>query len=257
MIVALLQLGLNARSRAVNIQGLTTGIERAAQADPAPDLLVLPGACDTGGIAPDSHWSQAGVDGIAQTIAWKAREWGVFIAAGLHHRSGAGITPHGVIFDPDGDIVTRSEASGGSRDQEAVGPVEPWSSAVGSMGVVTPAGDLPWARYVPEEHPGLFVACPVGPAATTKQRRAREAFLTALGDGSPSTGGAYWGVVAAATSAASPGGTGPRTFACGPDGRVLVSATGPTEEILYAEIPLVPASPTVRAGSGALDRQAD
>ena len=257
MIVALVQLRLNARSRAANVQGLTTGIERAAQANPAPDLLVLPGACDTGGAAPGSDWSQAGVDGIAQTIAWKAREWGVFIAAGLYHRSGEGITPHAVIFDPDGDIVARSGAWGSPEEQQAVGPVELWSSAVGSMGVVTPQVDASWASYVPEENPGLFLAFPLGPAATTGQRRAREVFLSALGQGPPATGGAYWGVVAAATPAASPEGTGPRTFACGPDGRVLVSAAGPTEEILYAEIPLVPVPLALRAGLGKLDRHAD
>lgn len=253
MIVALLQLRLNARSRAATIQGLIMGIERAARANPPPDLLVLPGACDTGGVAPGPRWSPARVDGIAQTIAWKAREWGVFIAAGLHLRLGKDRTPHAVIFDPDGDIVARSGTRGITEGQQATGLAELWSSPVGSMGVVSPPLDVPAVGCILEEHSGMLLACPLGTAGTIGQRRAQEAFLSALSQEPPSTGGAYWAVVAPAT----PTETGPRSFACDPAGRVLVSAAGPNEEILYAEIPLLSVPPALRAGSETLDRQAD
>ena len=49
MKVALLQIRLEPKSPAANLQRLNEAIERAARVDPAPDLLVLPGACDTGG----------------------------------------------------------------------------------------------------------------------------------------------------------------------------------------------------------------
>ena len=123
--------------------------------------------------------------------------------------------------------------------------------------MVSPPLDAPAAGNLPEGYSGILMACPLGTAATTGQRRAQEVFLGALGQGPSSTAGAYWAVVAPATAAASPAGTGPRSFACDPDGRMLVSAAGPNEEIMYAEIPLLPVPPALRAGSGTLDRQAD
>ena len=81
-----MQLRFAPQSRAANAQRLIAAIERASEADPAPDLIVLPGACDTGGVRLGSDWNEATLQGIAETLAWKAREWGVFIAAGLHRR---------------------------------------------------------------------------------------------------------------------------------------------------------------------------
>ena len=108
MRVSLLQVRLNSRSPALNLQALSAAVDRAGAGRPGPDLLVLPGACDTGGAPLSGAHHAASLECVKELIAWKAREWGVFIAAGLHRRSGEDSAPHGVIFDPDGDIVARS-----------------------------------------------------------------------------------------------------------------------------------------------------
>ena len=141
MRIALLQLALDRKSRAANIQNITAAIERTAQTDPAPDLLILPGACDTGGGKADPRLTEASLQGIAETIAWKAREWGVFIAAGLHVWEDERVVPCAVLFDADGDIVRRN---GCATDATATNtPVEFWHTAVGDIGVVGHPLDIP------------------------------------------------------------------------------------------------------------------
>ena len=92
------------------MQRLNEALERAAGVDPAPDLLVLPGACDTGGATSGRRWPNASLECARENIAWKAREWGVFVAAGLHVRRGDTLQACALLFDPDGDVVARSVA---------------------------------------------------------------------------------------------------------------------------------------------------
>ena len=47
MRVALLQIRQDAKSRAASIQSMIAAIDKAARRAQAPDLLILPGACDT------------------------------------------------------------------------------------------------------------------------------------------------------------------------------------------------------------------
>lgn len=141
MRVALLQIRLETKSPAANIQRLNEAIERAAGVDPAPDLLVLPGACDTGGATSGRRWHDASLECAKENIAWKAREWGVFVAAGLHVRRGDTLQACALLFDPDGDVVACSVAPARA---ESIMPAEPWPSAVGELAVleVTIAGPV-------------------------------------------------------------------------------------------------------------------
>ena len=71
-------------------------------------------------------------------------------------------------------------------------------------------------------------------------------------------GGAYWGVVVGA-DASRPTSTGskPATFACDPNGRVLVSMQNADETILYVDVPLRVVMSDARANSGTHGGHAD
>ncbi len=240
MRVALLQIRLEPKSPAANLQGMNEAIERAARVDPAPDLLVLPGACDTGGAASGRRWHDASLECTKENIAWKAREWGVFIAAGLHVRRGDTLQPHALLFDPDGDVVARSLAP---AEAEAIMPTEPWPSAVGELAVreVTMAGSSNEWATVKERR--VMIALPTSSSLTGKRRRAADANLTKLRN-DPDVGcGAYWAVVVEAEKAEMPKDEN-RLTTClyGPKGTILVSADTAREMILYAEVPIEPAT---------------
>lgn len=241
MRVGLLQVELNSKSRAANLQALNAAIDRAGATAPAPDLLVLPGACDTGGAAPGRGSCEAVLEGVKESIAWKAREWGVFIAAGLHLASGGAIVACGTLFDPDGDVVGRSLAPASARKTEAEMPARPWASVVGAIGVVEPTLDGPLGKRIQVGEKGAVIAVPVHYSLRTAKRRMAEANLVSLRE-RPGTGrGLYWVVVApAAGRYATTAGNGSASFLSGPDGVVMASASGTGETFVFANVPLEP-----------------
>ena len=252
MRIALLQLALDRKSSAANMQIITAAIERTAKANPAPDLLIFPGACDTGGGKAGSHLTEARLQGIAETIAWKAREWGVFIAAGLHVCEDERVVPCAAVFDEDGDIVMRS---GSATDAAATNtPVEFWHTAVGDIGVVGHPSDIPETLVASAGKGGGLIAWPVV-ATTAKERQACDTAAAALCGSVPTTRGAYWGVVSAAHSW--PHDRHPGTFVCSPEGRVLSFADSQEETILYAEAPLTTTLPRGPVDDGSHGDHAD
>ena len=68
MKAALLQVRLAPRSLARNVQAILSAIDRAGHVDPPPDLLVLPGACDSGGAAPGRGFPRAGIEAIKEAM---------------------------------------------------------------------------------------------------------------------------------------------------------------------------------------------
>jgi hypothetical protein len=240
MRVALLQIRLEPKSPAANVQGLSEAIERAARADPAPDLLVLPGACDTGGATSGRRWHDASLECAKENLAWKAREWGVFIAAGLHVRRGDTLQACALLFDPDGDVVARSVAPNGTGETE---PIKPWPSAVGELAVLeaTIAGSVNDRVAVKERR--VMIAMPTSAILTGKRRRLADANLVCLRN-DPHVGcGAYFAVVVEAEKPDEPEDEHrPTTCLYGPKGTILVSADSAGEMVLYAEVPLEPAT---------------
>ena len=108
MRVALLQLRIDSQSRAANLSQAFRMIDEACSADPSPDLLVLPEACDTGrSEGRTSSLTPAMADGFGQSLASKAREWGVYVAAGFHQVVDGVPVGSAVLYDPDGDVVVR------------------------------------------------------------------------------------------------------------------------------------------------------
>ncbi len=240
MRVALLQIRLEPKSPAANVQGLSEAIERAARVDPAPDLLVLPGACDTGGAASGRRWHNASLECAKENLAWKAREWGIFIAAGLHVRRGDTLQAGALLFDPDGDVIARSDAPNGTGDTE---PIKPWPSAVGELAVAeaTIAGPINDRVAVKEQR--VLIAMPTSSSLTGKRRRLADANLMCLRNGPYVGCGAYFAVVVEAEKPDMPKDENrPTTCLYGPKGTILVEAESAGEMILYADLPIEPAA---------------
>lgn len=257
MKIALLQTGLDAKSRAANIQGLIAAIHRAVETSPAPDLLVLPGACDTGGAAAAASSSRATCQSVRGMIALKAREWGVYIAAGLHVRHGQSWVPSTFLFDPDGDDVA---VAGPSTGDDAGSASEPafWPCALGRIGVCEPpVSSLPTGADLPGEE-GAFIALSTTLVARGRPHAVGEANLIALRDHPSARAGAHWGVVVPARVRKKPADKGGLTsFACGPEGTPLAVADTPAETILYADVPLAPALPAAETGQADRGGRAD
>jgi predicted amidohydrolase len=240
MRVALLQIRLDARSPAGNLQGVLRGVDRAADTTPAPDLLVLPGACDTGGTEPAASYPLAVLESFKEALTYKGREWGVFIAAGLHIRDvGGTLVAASALFDPDGDIVAWSMAS-------ACG-VEFWPSAVGVLGVFEPTVSHPTDGPLSAPVKNAFIAMPLGRTRDTRQNLDVRAMADAARCNTASCASLYWGVVSPAEPnggrSTAPGGS---TFVLGKDDSLLAHVDTVEETILYAEIPLMPVAAEAR-----------
>lgn len=237
MRVALLQIRLNPKSRAANLQALSEVIEEAARADPAPDLLVLPGACDTGGAVSGRGWSDASLEGAREYLAWKARDWGVFIAAGLHVRHGEKWEPCAVLFDPDGDAVAHSSSPYGGEPAQSIGGIELWASDIGDLGVFEPSITSRLPEDAEMGNRCAVIAVPAMASLAGKAGRNVEANITLLQSDAAVGRYAYWAVVTeAGAKRASGDGNGPGTFLRAPTGKILASAEGPEETVVVAEV---------------------
>ena len=244
MRLALLQIRQNAKSRADNIQGMIAAIERAGGTAPAPDLLILPGACDTGGEPARSGLTEAALQAVSETIAFKAREWGVYIAAGLHLWLPDAPHPCAVLFDPDGDRIAWSAGPTSIEPRGTPGSTQVWPSAIGALGVISAPPAMPAENQGVVALRGALIAWPHGSPDVARRRRKAKTEVAMPGNASFPRCGAYWGVVSAAV--VGPCGEtadGPVTYVCGPDGRLLASAEHTDETIVFAEVPLEPASP--------------
>ncbi len=108
MRIALIQMAIETGGRSANLVRALQWIDRACDQDPAPDLIVLPESCDLGVAAPDAAAMAEPVGGpFAESLAAKAREMGVHVAAGLTERDVGGLYSAGVLFDVDGDVLLR------------------------------------------------------------------------------------------------------------------------------------------------------
>lgn len=121
MRIALLQLEIETGRRSANLSRINAWIDQACDADPAPDLLVLPECCDLG-VAPVDVGELADPVGgaFAESLAAKAREMGVCLVAGVTERGVGGAHSAAVLFDADGDVLLR---------QRRIHLSEPWCGA--------------------------------------------------------------------------------------------------------------------------------
>lgn len=248
MKVALLQIALDPKSRAGNLQRLLEAVDRAAGVAPAPDLLVLPGCVDSGGVVSEVPRGDALVEGVVEGLAHKAREWGVWLAAGVHARDEEQWRPGAVLFDPDGDVVLRCGAppihAGAAEEETSV----LWHSSIGDFGLLEPsATSRPWEQ-VAAGPGGALIVVPVGRQKNGRLPRSTAATVEFMRTGSITGTGAHWAVVSPAQKG---GARGPSaSFVRAPDGTLLACSASDDETIFFAEIPLEPAPAAVLLDGG-------
>ena len=250
MRVALLQVCFEPASHAATLQSVLALIDRAAVMSPPPDLLVLPGACDTGGEPPGKTYSPAKAANVREALADRAREWGVYIAAGLHEYIDEKPVHCAVLCDPNGDRVARAPGMGPAQPTE-----EPerktrydgsaWASSVGLIGLVDMPmddknGESPaWAR-------GALLVTPAHDLGNTATRRKRKSQTEAVRTGAWSHMDSAWAVVAAAERSKRKKTATPGTWLCDPTGKILATAPDGGETIVLGEWEFDPSiEPTV------------
>lgn len=243
MRMALLQLGLDPHGRAANLRNLVAGIHRAASATPAPDVLVLPGACDTGGAVPKGRLREASLQSVRETIAWQARDWGVYIAVGLHRLRDDILVPWAALFDPNGDVAAQDPVHG--ENGNGASPVEIWQTAVGSLGVVQPSLGGSLADRLATVEEGAFIAVPFsGPDPGSRRPGGPTAGFPSRESGPKVRAGVFRGVVTpAGYNFAAPGEQGWRTGVYDSKGNTVLAADDGEEAIVHAEVPLVAVGP--------------
>ena len=108
MRIAVIQLEVRPRARTATFQRALQAIDRAAEVDPAPDLIVLPAFADMPEVSTGKMRFCENVFG--QTTAGcgvRARSWGVFLALGLAEAASDRPFATGILIDRDGDIRIR------------------------------------------------------------------------------------------------------------------------------------------------------
>ena len=242
MRIALLQIQLDPDSRAANIQALRSAIHRAAGATPAPDLLVLPGACDTGGVMGQAGLCEAGLAAVRAGLSDKAREWGLFIGAGLHTFGADGLAHQVVIFDADGDAVVRSGLQSTSSDDGDVLAPQWCFSGVGRLGAYDAAQADPTIETLATDVAGAMVVVSHARSTTRRESKLMDRTIGSLRESDDCGRGMFWAVVGVARSGpTTQGGANVVTFLRGPNGAVLGSAKPYTETILHLQVPIEPA----------------
>ena len=237
MRVVLLQIKLDSQSRSANVQHINAVIDQAAGADPPPDLLVLPGACDTGGAAPGSDWSDVSSVAMTANLSTKAREWGVYMAAGAHLRRDQDVFGCSLLFDPDGDVAVRAVHEASLEDPATASPIESWPSPVGPMAVLDPCAAQPLSQWVDQDGADGLMALPTSGGWTGARNRSMNANIEALRSGSQRDSGTYFAVVAEARAKSSAE-SAPATFLCTPDGEVMACVQGAEEAVLHVQVVL-------------------
>ncbi len=236
MRVAMAQVRLDHASRSATIQDIMSAVDRAADTDPAPDLVVLPGGCDG-----DGRGNAAVRESVVEAIAHRAREWGVYVAAGMH-----GVAQReacALLFDADGDMVAcTSELSAGEPDSD-VSNVVIHESPCGAIGVVE-ATSIGY-RQACESTAGCeaVMAVPIPDRGNERSAAARaniESFLLPA----PVASGAHWAVVLPAQRDPGPS-QKPASHREGsvlwaPSGSPLAAADGSDEAIVFVDVPIAP-----------------
>lgn len=235
MRLALLQVRLVATSRSENVQAVTRAIDEAARCEQAPDLIVLPGACDTGGKELTAPTTMAAHQAVREAIASKAREWGVFIAAGLHVGERGAFRHAVLLFDPDADTLLSTANGTAEAAQSVSSGASTTATAVGTIGVCDPreptAASAPVANAVPPAV--IAISCT---APSTNRKAGQTAAATPGWPGGLPPGQMWAVVVPACESAARDASAVPTSFVTRADGSILVAASDGRETILRANV---------------------
>ena len=236
MKLALVQLRLNHKSHSRTMQHLRAAVADAANTIPAPDLIVLPGACDE-----ESTANGATLESMKESIAHLAREWGIYIAVGLRTLRKKNLEAYAVLFDADGDVVTQSPRTRGVNR-----PLSEWPSLhlspCGEIGVIEPTANDGTGAFQSIAGGHRVIAVPVGGAKNKRSARAAPSPGSSFESISANTA-AHWAVVVPADVTSTMESESVASFLQAPDGSLLAAAENLEETILFADVPIVPRSP--------------
>lgn len=151
MRIAMAAVILDDQSRSANIARALSLIDAAASAEASVDLVVLPAGCDVGG-ASDWHPSPGMVETYRASLSAKAREWGVYVAAGQWRCDGDRREYGATLLDADGDEI----ATCGSPETGAMALRD---TLIGTIGLsLDSAGGLNAARTAnPSPRPRVMI----------------------------------------------------------------------------------------------------
>jgi predicted amidohydrolase len=226
MRVALLQIGPRTTSWSANLAHVLERIVGAAEAIPAPDLIVLPAGCD--GRVRDGL-TEAMVVGFAESLAAAAREWGFYVAAGLLEASGDEFGQVARVYDPDGDVILRAGRLREGEDRVVR------KTALGRLGIgLAPDG---WPMEAPAEPCDLLLLAGRWSAPLGRREPALLELKARLGEFARGANAPVCavGAVDDPTRAGDPALIGGSAL-YGPDGACLLAAGTAGEETLAAEV---------------------
>ena len=109
MRVAVIQMSIDDTSRSNNQRRAFALIAQAAEQDPIPEVVCLPGCCDGDTLEPEEASSAATSEAFVEVLAGRAREMGVSLVVGFTEFDGAYRYDTAVWCDADGDILTRHQ----------------------------------------------------------------------------------------------------------------------------------------------------
>lgn len=248
MRIALVQLDLDYTNRSATVQGLGAAVGRAADTSPAPVLVILPGGCDA-----ECTANRAVLESVKEAISHQAREWGVYVAVGLHTFRDESPEPCALLFDTDGDIVARSPRRSEDQQTGAESPLELHCSPYGVIGVVEPTViDNVKACHATSGFDGV-IAVPM-PRATAGRSSAATRNVVSFHRSIPTESKSHWAVVhpAGGKSESSMKLEPVASFLRAPSGSLLAAAENREETILFADVPIAP-SPSENAAPIASD----
>jgi predicted amidohydrolase len=223
----MVQMDVAAMQRSANLSHVLRRLHAAAGQEPAPELVLLPGACDAGSLNVAAELLTEELSSVfVETIAERAQESGVYVAAGTLERDRTGIFHTVVLLDTDGDVLLKHRQIICDAERSVVQPGRDLAVvSVDDFPVGLLAGtDLECpslASALSAMGARLILVCAACPAAGNIAKLAAERAKQAA-------------VHLALCTTAKDGGC---SALFGPDGRSLVSATTRDEQILSAEVP--------------------
>ena len=252
MRIAVIQLAVDPGRRAATLQHALAALDRAAEVDPAPDLILLPSFSDLPDVILERPVLGERLQGqTTAAVSDHARQWGVYVAFGFVERTAKGLVAAGVLLDRDGDVaqVRRSLVA---EQPETLAEAAPAVSEtiIGGIRVLT-MGDLTGSQPIADTPtkpdmlicPGCFAAKSRESSASEKKLKKKaaavaEEFKThlALADVIVESKTAPWSFPGAALIA-------------DPAGAILSEAGGKADT-LWVDVPVIHLkNPSMRAGT--------
>lgn len=234
MRVAVVQLVVKVGHRATTLQRALAAFDRAAEADPAPDLILLPAFCDVAELARGDKDVGERLEGpTLAAIAHRARQWGVFACFGLVERAAGRLSVCSVLLDHDGDLVAVRRGELAGAKQQGSSGVEVRNTAIGAVGLMN-AGDVLQAADVHGDASGQaeLLICPGCFLSAGGKGPARGAEVAGKIVATAKRFGAHFAVADVSLEADGASGT---SMVVAPDGAIVCREAG---EIMFADVPV-------------------